>query len=84
MPWLTLISSQFIYLIVIALLRQLNDPLLLLHESRPQLRQWWWSGGCRYELADTINIGPVHLHGGSRRIFSDLVGGERMVERMPG
>ena len=42
MGWLTLISSQFIYLVVIALLCQLDDGLLLLRESRPQLRRLQW------------------------------------------
>jgi hypothetical protein len=57
MSWLTLISSQFISLIIIALLRlhQLDDALLLLHGC----------GGCIYELAHTIDVGLVHLHGGS-------------------
>ena len=29
MPWLTLVSGQFIYLVIITLLRQLDDALLL-------------------------------------------------------
>ena len=35
MSWLTIISSQFIYLVVIALLCRLDDMLLLPRESRP-------------------------------------------------
>jgi len=44
MPRLTLISSQFIYLrvIVIVLLRQLEDALRLLRESYTQLRRLRW------------------------------------------
>jgi hypothetical protein len=40
--WLTLISSQLIYLIVIVHLCQLNDALLPLRESNPQLGRLRW------------------------------------------
>jgi hypothetical protein len=92
--WLTLISGQFIYLIVIviALLRRLDDALLLLHKSRPQLRRlWslWWERWLQvrtsgYHLRRT-HTSPWRIKQFIRwRIFSDLVGGERAVERTSG
>lgn len=41
--------------------------------------------GCGGELADTINAGLVHVQVAQTVAnLSDLIGGERMVERMPG
>ena len=37
MSWLTLISTQFIYLTIIVLLPQLDDELLSFRKNRPQL-----------------------------------------------
>ena len=52
MPWLTLISSQFIYLIVIVFLRSLDRHA----HSRDGCSG---SGGYRHELADTITEAEV-------------------------
>jgi hypothetical protein len=63
-PWLTLIYLVDIVLLP-QVLRQLYDALFPLRESRPQRPQLRGNGSCRYKLADTIDVGPVHLHGAS-------------------
>ena len=73
MPWLTLIYSQFIYLIVL---------VLLLRESSPQLRRLLWErwlqvSASGYHRVIDIDVGFVRLHGGS----SDSNGGESSLTR---
>jgi hypothetical protein len=94
MPWLTLNYSQFTYLVVNVLLRRLDDAPLLLRETRPQLRILRWlrrgrwlqvraSGYHRHRTPSRTS--PWRIKRFKRwRIFSDLVEGERVVERRPG
>ncbi len=89
MPRLTLISSQFIYLrvIVIVLLRQLEDALRLLRDIHPQLRRMWWERWLQVRASEYRRSRTCTSQWRIKRlwgIFSDFVGGESAIERMPG
>jgi hypothetical protein len=77
MPWLTLrpVYSQFIYRIVLALLRQLDDELLLLQESSSQLRRLLWERWLQ------VRAGEPHPDPSTST--SDLYTLWRMIKRFP-